>query len=151
MSTSLELDLFYLSYARLISTHSEDPSTKVGCVIARPGKRIQPLLADGFNRFPVNMQQTAERMEKRSEKYDRVIHAEMTAILSARASLVGATLYCWPIPTCHRCAAHIIEAGIKRVVFPNGSKESDWSSRNRESLDKALSYYHECGVQVDFV
>lgn len=52
-------------------------------------------------------------------EFGRVVHAEMEAMLScARAgiSTVDATLYCTTFP-CHNCAKHIIDAGIKRVVY----------------------------------
>ncbi|MDH5325602.1 MAG: anti-phage dCTP deaminase [Gammaproteobacteria bacterium] len=52
-------------------------------------------------------------------EYGRIVHAEMSAIMeSARRGLPikGATLYCTTFP-CHMCARHIIDAGIKRVVY----------------------------------
>jgi len=52
-------------------------------------------------------------------EYSRPVHAEMSAIIAcARSgiSLNGAPLYCSTFP-CHNCAKHIINAGIKRVVF----------------------------------
>jgi cytidine deaminase len=52
-------------------------------------------------------------------EFGRVVHAEMEALLSCArigVSTVGATLYCTTYP-CHNCAKHIIDAGIKRVVY----------------------------------
>lgn len=52
-------------------------------------------------------------------EYGRAVHAEMAAIVAcARTgiSLNGATLYCTTFP-CHNCAKHIINAGIKRVIY----------------------------------
>lgn len=52
-------------------------------------------------------------------EYGRAVHAEMEAILSCArtgASLKGATLYCTTFP-CHNCAKHIVDVGIKRVVY----------------------------------
>ena len=52
-------------------------------------------------------------------EYGRVVHAEMEALLScARRGIetTDAELFCTTFP-CHNCAKHIIDAGIKRVVF----------------------------------
>jgi deoxycytidylate deaminase len=52
-------------------------------------------------------------------EYGRVVHAEMNALLSCArigTSTDRATLYCTTFP-CHNCAKHIIDAGIKRVVY----------------------------------
>lgn len=52
-------------------------------------------------------------------EYGRSIHAEMEAILScARAGIStrDGVLYTTTFP-CHNCAKHIVDAGVKRVVF----------------------------------
>jgi deoxycytidylate deaminase len=53
-------------------------------------------------------------------EFSRAVHAEMDSIItvarSAKSGLVGSTMYVTTYP-CHNCAKHIIDAGIKRVVF----------------------------------
>ena len=53
-------------------------------------------------------------------EFSRAVHAEMDAIIavsrSAISGIVGSTMYVTTYP-CHNCAKHIIDAGIKRVVF----------------------------------
>ncbi len=52
-------------------------------------------------------------------EFGRVVHAEMEAILSCGRrgiSTVGAEIYCTTFP-CHNCAKHIIDSGLKRVVY----------------------------------
>ncbi len=52
-------------------------------------------------------------------EFARATHAEMAAILSCArngVSPVGKTLYCTTFP-CHNCAKHIVESGIKEVLF----------------------------------
>lgn len=52
-------------------------------------------------------------------EYGRAVHAEMEALLSCARSGVsprGGTIYTTTFP-CHNCAKHIVDAGIKRVVF----------------------------------
>ena len=53
------------------------------------------------------------------KEFGRPTHAEMSAILNCTRngiSSLGGTIYCTTFP-CHNCARHIIDAGIKRVVF----------------------------------
>lgn len=52
-------------------------------------------------------------------EYGRIVHAEMSALMeAARRGLAvkEMSLFCTTFP-CHMCARHIIDAGIKRVVF----------------------------------
>lgn len=49
-------------------------------------------------------------------EFGRVVHAELSAIMSASRnslSVVGAHLFCTTFP-CHNCAKHIIASGIKK-------------------------------------
>jgi dCMP deaminase len=102
-----------LALAKHIAQWSKDPSTKVGCVIADEDHRI---LSIGFNGFPSGVLDTG--LEDREYKYARVVHAELNALLFARGSVAGATMYVWPMPPCSRCAGPIIQANIVRVVSP---------------------------------
>jgi deoxycytidylate deaminase len=53
-------------------------------------------------------------------EFSRAVHAEMDAIISVardgKPGLIGSTMYVTTYP-CHNCAKHIIDAGIKRVVY----------------------------------
>ena len=113
-------DAYYLAIAKVAARKSKDPSTKVGAVIARPDRTI---VATGYNGFPRGVADTPERLNDRNTKYSLVVHAEMNAILSARESLQGYTLYTVPFMPCDRCFVHVIQAGIKRVVFPPATPE----------------------------
>jgi len=104
--------LRFLGLASYISKWSKDPSTKVGAVIAQ-GNRIVSL---GYNGFPAGIADSSYRLEDRDTKLDIVIHAEENAILFARRSLVGCTLFVNRIP-CPRCMAKIIQTGISSVFY----------------------------------
>jgi dCMP deaminase len=134
----------YLEMAKLVSSWSRDPSTKVGAVIVRPDKTV---LALGYNGFPRGCDDSAPLYEDRERKYERVVHAELNAILSSAERPIGATLYVWPFFTCARCAAAIIQSGIGRIVHPampvDGAEE-----RWKKSWDEARSLYRECGIVV---
>ena len=52
-------------------------------------------------------------------EFQRPVHAEMAALMNALAhgsTVDGATLYVTAFP-CHVCARHILEAGIRKVVY----------------------------------
>lgn len=140
-------DLRYLGLAEYISSFSKDPSTKCGAVIVRPDKSLASV---GFNGFPKGTDDDPELYENRELKYSRVVHAEQNAIILAREDLHGYTLYTHPPgfgPSCDRCSAHIIQAGITRVV--HYKDESHFASRWREPVERGLTMYAEAGVTVD--
>lgn len=135
-------DVRFIQMAELIATWSKDPSTQCGCVIVRPDRTIASL---GFNGFPRGMDDSPEKYEDRQIKLSRVIHAEMNAILTARETLVGYTAYIYPFSPCERCAVHLIQAGIKRIVCPELPKGKEhW----RESFEKSRQYFDEAGVEL---
>lgn len=121
------------------ATMSRDPSTKVGAVIVRPDKTVASM---GFNGFPRGCDDNPSLYANREVKYSRVVHAEMNAILHARESLHGCTLYVWPMPPCERCAAHVIQSGIKHVVAPPIKETDRWF----ESCTNARKMFDEAGV-----
>lgn len=149
-------DVFFLKMALVVSQASNDPSTKVGAVIANPYQGVQ---AVGFNSFPQGIAETYERLADRSVKLELMVHAEMNAVLAAaRAgiSVAGCTLYIvamnnsgdvWGGPPCTRCTVEIIQAGITRVVtHPFKSSPSKWA----DDIQKARLLLEEAGVALDF-
>ena len=136
----------FLDLAALISTWSKDPSTKVGAVIVRPDKTVS---SDGFNGFPKGCDDAEEYYADRDLKLARVVHAELNALLHTREDLTGYTLYTYPPgfgPSCDRCTAHIIQAGIKTVVHYKDT--SAFASRWKEPAERGLKMYEEAGVNV---
>lgn len=134
----------FLELAQLIASWSKDPSTKVGAVIVRPDRTIASL---GYNGFPRGCDDDPILYEDRPTKYARVIHGEMNAIISAREPLHGFTLYLFPFLSCDRCAAHVIQAGIKRVVACKCPPYL--AERWEETLVRARQMYREAGVSVE--
>ena len=102
-----------MGLAKTVAQWSKDPSTKVGCVIVDDKHRVVSI---GFNGLPRGIPDKG--LEDREYKYARVVHAELNALLFARGSVEGCTMYVWPMPPCSRCAGPIIQAGILRVVSP---------------------------------
>ncbi|CBX87954.1 hypothetical protein [Roseovarius Plymouth podovirus 1] len=128
-----------LGLAQAVSLRSRDPSTKVGAVIIRPDKTIASM---GYNGFPRTMQDKDIWWNDRTEKYARVIHAEMNALLNAKESVNGMQLYCTH-PCCEHCAKHVIAAGIRHVHFYTSE-----DIRSRFDITRSLQLFEDCGVAV---
>ena len=112
----------FLELAHHISRWSKDPSTQVGCVIVDPTSRR--VLSMGFNGLPAGVEDTAERLENRSIKYEMIVHAEQNALLSiSGVNFEHSDLYVTPLPPCARCAGLIIQAGIGRVICPRPDRQ----------------------------
>ena len=136
-------DIRFLALAEHIAAWSKDPSTKTGAVIVSPNKRV---VAVGFNGFPQGVEDSAERLNDRQLKYKIIIHCEMNAMLFARESLLGCTLYTWPLASCSNCAASVIQAGIWRCVAPRLS--DDLNERWGESLALTAKLFKEAEVEL---
>ena len=134
-------DAWYLNLCIEVSKKSKDPSTKCGAIIARPDKTQ---LSMGYNNFPMGMDDADHLYEDRGVKLDRIIHAEMNAIIFAPERPVDCTLYVWPFLPCSRCAVHVIQSGITRIVAPDFVKDK-WI----EDFGRSLSYFNEKNIRVD--
>ena len=145
MSTiSMKWDQRFLQLAGHVSEWSKDPSTRCGAVIVRPDKTIASL---GFNGFPRHIADD-HKLHERPLKYQRIIHAEMNALLFLREQVIGYTMYVWPMTPCNRCAAHIIQAGITRIVTLPLKKELDhWLDPVQISTDM----FYEAGINITLV
>jgi len=139
-------NLRFIYLAEHVSKWSKDPSTKTGCVIVRPDTTVA---AVGYNGFPRTIKDNPEILNNREEKYKRTIHCEMNAILSARERLDGYTLYNWPGQSCDRCAVHIIQSGIIKVVSPK--IVSEFTERWKEQAKLAEALFAEAGVEVVYI
>lgn len=142
-------DRRFLDLARHISSWSKDPSTRCGAVIARPDKTIASL---GYNGFPRSIEDRAELLQDRDEKYTRVIHAEMNAILFLREPIAPSldyTLYTWPMLPCTRCIPHIAQTGIRRVVSskPGPDLRPEWHEALKESR-RLLKEAHLSHIEI---
>jgi len=138
---SMKWDTFFLELARHVSTASKDPSTQTGAVIVGPNKAV---ISVGFNGFPAGMPDYDDLYADREEKYSRIIHCEMNALIFARGPIPpGSTLYTTPFMSCDRCVVHMLQAGIRRFVAPVATGER--AERWKESFEKTRKYISECG------
>lgn len=134
-------DLRYLEMAQLVSTWSKDPSTQTGAVIVRPNRTVASV---GYNGFPKMMPDKPEWYVDRIEKYSRIVHCEVNAVLHTYESLQGYTLYTYPFACCDRCVVQMLQAGVSRFVFPVPTEDA--LSRWATALEKSKRYIEESGA-----
>lgn len=135
-------DRFYLGMAEYVSSASKDPSTKTGAVIVRPDLTVASM---GFNGFARNMNDAPELYANRDEKYSRIIHAEINAIVNSHGPVDGCTMYVTLAP-CDRCAVVIAQSGIKRVVAY--ATPPALAERWEGLLSRASGYFEEAGIEL---
>lgn len=135
----------FLDLAKLISTWSKDPSTQCGSVII-DGKRI---VSVGYNGFPMGTNDDMSLYNDRKEKYGRVVHSELNAILLAKCNVEGYSIYVYPMPPCNECMKAIIQAGIKKVFTIEPDKETfeRWKDAIKISMEMAI----HSGVEIHFI
>jgi len=138
-------DKRFLQLAEIVSSWSKDPSTQTGAVITDDLNRV---ISVGFNGFPIGVKDHKERYENRELKYKMIVHCEMNAILFAKGGCENCTLYTYPLLSCSRCAASVIQAGITRCVAPKLDPESPLGKRWSEELELSLLMFKESGVEI---
>lgn len=137
-------DIRFLDMARMVSTWSKDPSTQTGAVIATEDRKG---IFIGYNGFPQKMLDLPENYENREQKYSRIVHCEMNAILVAGEKAKGSTLYTYPFASCDRCFVHMVQGGITRFVAPilPDHLQERWGA----SLEKVRGYAAEMNLELN--
>jgi dCMP deaminase len=135
----------FIELAAHVAEWSKDPSTQVGCVIARPDRTVASV---GYNGFPRGVIDSERRLADRNFKLAMVVHAEANAVLSAYERLDGCMAYvsCHP---CSACAGVLIQSGIARVVAP--IPPDDKMKRWGESFGFAQLMFDEAAVKLDLL
>ncbi|MAS51853.1 MAG: CMP deaminase [Flavobacteriales bacterium] len=114
-------DRAYLRMATEWAKLSYCERRQVGAIIVKNNI----IIADGFNGTPSGFENCCEDSNGKTHWY--VLHAEANAILKlAKSNNRGqnSTLYITLSP-CKDCSKLILQAGIKRVVYINGYKDSE--------------------------
>ncbi|MDO4611531.1 MAG: deaminase [Candidatus Saccharibacteria bacterium] len=106
-------DEYFMKIAETVAEKSKDPSSKMGCVIVDPRKRVVSL---GYNGMIQGADETKMTLSERPMKYYFAIHSEMNALIFAHQDLSGCTLYN-RVATCENCLKYCLQAGIKRFVY----------------------------------
>ena len=143
MHDQLKWHIRYLKMAKMVASWSKDPSTKCGAVIVNADNEVVSI---GFNGFPRGVYDSPRKLNDRTTKLAMTLHAERNAILFAKQSLKGCTIYTWPMHACSECAAMIIQAGFwQHVTMMNDNP------RWQESWNIARDMFNEANVDVHMI
>lgn len=130
----------------LATAYSDDPRTKLACVVVKDGK----VIGAGANSIPFRLKKESERLEG-DNKYKFIEHAERNAIYNCAFkgnSTHGATLY-GPWVACVECTRAIIQAGITRVVYDGQAYATMVGNPKwHEQVELGLSLMREAGIEV---
>lgn len=102
-----------MKIAETVALKSKDPSSKMGCVIVDPKKRVVSL---GYNGMLQGADESKMTLSERPMKYYFAIHSEMNALIFAHQDLTNCTIYN-KVATCENCLKYCLQAGIKRFVY----------------------------------
>lgn len=142
-------DARFMRLSKEISTWSKDPSSQIGAVIVNDERRI---LSTGYNGFPRGIEDTEERLNNKEEKYPRIVHAELNALLGALyngVSVKDAILYVYGLPVCADCTKSVIQAGIKRVVVNMSALDNEKWAKQWNEISKPM--FQEAGVSISYL
>lgn len=140
----------YMADAYEQALESEDPSTQNGAIFVAAGNRFT---VGGYNRLPDGV--SSEVWKDKTEKYKRVIHAEVDAIGKAAGygtGTGGGTLVC-PWACCYNCAGVIIAAGVRTLVVHKqrlAITHEPWLAEVRGALEHLAMNFVEI-VELDVV
>ena len=137
----------YAEIAKCIASASKDPRYKVGAVIYDANGNIR---STGYNGAPRGVLDKPERYIKPAKAL-YIVHAEANAIAQAArmgVSLDECCMLIWGKQPCANCAALIIQAGIKSVLF---QREDIALSNYNDSFAAASTMLAEAGVQVTYL
>jgi dCMP deaminase len=130
----LRYDKAYLRMALEWAKLSQCTRKKVGAIIVKDNI----IISDGFNGTPTGFDNCCETNDGDTHWY--VLHAEANAILKlSRSNNAGndSTLYITLSP-CKECSKLVLQAGIKRVVFIKGYKDTS-----------GIDFLKTAGIQVN--
>ena len=142
MNRPITWDKLFVEMAKLVAMRSKDPATQVGAILVSPDKSK---VHYGYNGFCAGIKDTEKRWE-RPEKYRRVVHGEVGAILHAKEDLTGWTLYITLFP-CEDCAKMVIHAGIRRIIYINEPKAESQLGYSKKLLKEAKVKIYKYGEQ----
>lgn len=132
----------FMTMAEMVATWSRDPSTKVGAVIVDPARKR--VVSMGYNGLPRGVEDDPLLLADRPTRLALTVHAELNSLLHAREPLDGYTIYVSPLHPCSHCAASLIQAGIKRVVY----RQPKFAARWEDSFNMASKVLREADVEI---
>lgn len=101
----------FMRLALEVSTWSNMPSIKVGCVLVDERRRVIGL---GYNTIPGGVDETEERLTNPAMRHHFVQHAEVNALVQCVGDARGGSAYVTHKP-CANCTGVLIQAGIRKI------------------------------------
>lgn len=138
MAHQSELDKVYMDQALLYSKLSKAVRAKVGCTLVTSNG----VTVSSYNGTPAGYDNKCEGIDMDTgELYtlNSVVHSEMNTIAKCAregVSTLGAKIYISLAP-CARCAAVLVQAGIKEVIYSEDYRDTE-----------GLSILSKSGVKV---
>ncbi len=116
-----------IAIAKAASELSKD-TTKVGAlVVSKEGL----IIGIGVNGYPSGYDDN-----DLSHKYDKVIHAEVNALITSRAARGEIdSLYVYGLPPCKDCMKFIAAYGVRQVHFCSNKEIKNYSEWRRSYLE----------------
>lgn len=149
----------FLRQCLVIAELSKDRRTQVGAILTT-WETPPAVLSTGFNGLARGIADTSVRLNEREVKLKLIVHAERNAILNAarmgiatnnsvlyvagRNVVTGDIYGQW---CCSACAIELIQAGVKKIVWPAFSSPSHWETDTRLSH----SLLEEAGIITETV
>jgi len=136
----------WFSMCEILSSWSEDESTKVGCVVV---SKTNDLLSIGWNGLPRGIKHTTDKNE-RPLKYKFFEHAESNAVANSSRngiSLKDSILFIPHFP-CSTCARLIIQSGISEVYVKKTLLDSEFAKRWEDEIRISTELLHEAGIII---
>lgn len=127
-------DTAYMNMALEWAKLSHCKRKQVGALIVKN----RMIISDGYNGTPSGFDNCCE--DENGDTHWYVLHAEANAILKIASSnhdCNGATLYLTMSP-CKECSKLVHQAGIKRLVYLNGYKDTS-----------GLAFLENAGVEIE--
>ncbi|WP_026389535.1 deoxycytidylate deaminase [[Acholeplasma] multilocale] len=136
---------YFMTVATASAMRSKDPSTQVGAVVVN---KLNQIISTGYNGFPRGVDDDSFPWDNAEGdwgdlKYPYVAHAELNAIVSARADLTDCDLYVTLFP-CNECTKIVLQSGIKKIYFMEDKyHDSKECVASRKMLDAAGVVYEQ--------
>lgn len=135
LDQKISWDDYFMRLAHMVATRSPDPSTKHGCVIINKNHEI---ISMGYNGPPANIDDSKVPLT-RPDKYDWMIHSEENALMYAKESLDGATVYITGFP-CSGCMRKLIQKRVGTIIYGDvQSKCAD--EKNQKIVQNMIESY----------
>ncbi len=112
MGNRISFEEYGLRLAEVAAQRSEDPRTKVGCVLFRHDRTIASI---GYNGAPPGVEMTC--WGDRKQKILRVIHAEVNALRNIKPG--ECYMAAVSFSPCNDCLKSLAAYGIKKIVYRN--------------------------------